>query len=455
MIPSGWRYSDGAVSDGTTPRRVPTTSNAQGNQISVTPSPDGSGLVNVRAINNNCVRASTGAVNSISQLQSFNLIRSTPQLTIISDKSPGGGDFSLTCGDRSDYHFRSTSTPLPAGGNFDNYVFSFQGNGVITTTGNVAGPMPSVSFSGATGTALVGLQARYTRNGASTTVSAPGVTIQVVSPPQPVITSSAAQPLLCGSSATITLATSVAGATSYTWKATGGLGINGPGVATLTTSSNSVTIFPGSGSGNGLVSVAATSGNVSNCASPTSAGFGVAYGGPVRDGYWLMHSDRFDYESNCPTGCAGICPGSRLRIQPRNPSNTAVLEAVWKVYRTDVSPAQLLFTQNFTGSTDGSSLLDYKFTGSVVGNQYQIQLQERNVCGLGPINSYNLEVIDCAGGYEPFRKSTSKVASQTSAYPNPSDNELTLEQGGGLVNLTDAQGPARAQPNGPARPRAS
>lgn len=459
VIPNGWRYSDGTVSNGTTLHRV----GGGGNQISVTPAPGTGGLISVRAINNNCVGASTGPDNSISQLQSFYLDRSTPQLTIISDKSPSGGNFSLICGDQSDYHFRSTSTPLPAGGSFDSYAFSFQGNGVITPTGSVAAPTPATNFTGATGTALIGLRARYTRNGASILVSAPGVTIQVVAPPQPVITSNVAQtpaplyPLLCGSSARYYLYTSVAGATSYTWKATGGLGINGPGVATLTTSSNSVTIFPGSDSGGeGVVTVAATNANVANCASPTSAGYGIAYGGAFQDGSVVMHADPFNYEANCPYGCAGICPGSQVIMQIRYPSHTTVLEAVWKIYRTDVSPAQLLATQSFSGSTLGSNMANYVFKGSVVGNRYRIDLQERNSCGWGPVVPHPLEVINCGSGVEPFRKGTSqvasKVATQTAAYPNPTDDELTLEQGGGLVSLTDAQGrPVRSQTAQPGR----
>lgn len=189
VIPSGWRYSDGVVSDGTTSRRIPATSTAQGSQISVTPAPGTGGTISVRAINNNCLRASTGPDNSVSQLQSFNLIRSTPQLSIISDKSPSGGDFALICGDQSDYHFRSIASAVPAGGSFDNYTFSFQGSGVITPTGGVAGATPASNFTGATGTAYVGMNARYTRNGASTTVSAPVITVRVVAPGKPVITS--------------------------------------------------------------------------------------------------------------------------------------------------------------------------------------------------------------------------------------------------------------------------
>ncbi|WP_223650439.1 T9SS type A sorting domain-containing protein [Hymenobacter psoromatis] len=97
-------------------------------------------------------------------------------------------------------------------------------------------------------------------------------------------------------------------------------------------------------------------------------------------------------------------------------------------------------------------MANYLFSGSVVGNRYRIDLQERNSCGWGPIVPHPLEVIDCSGGVDPFRVGTNRVASQTAAYPNPADQELTLEQGGGPVTLTDAQGrPVRSQTAEPGR----
>lgn len=458
VLPSGWKYNDGTnyVSDGSTMHRVSGSPQA-GNQLSVTPSPGSGGVISVRAVNNNCVGASTGPDNSVSKTANGFVARPTPQLTIISDRSPNGGNFTLTCGDRSDYHFRSISDAVPAGGSFDSYVFTFSGAGIITPTGNVAGPNPVTNFTGSTGRADVSLRARYTRNGASILVGASNISVLVQSPPQPIITSSVASPgpglypLLCGSAATLTLSTSVAGATSYTWTATGGLGLNGPGVSTLTTSSSSVTIFPGSGSGEGLVTVSATNGNVANCASATSAGYGVAYGGAYEDGTVLMHADSFNYEG-CAYGCNGICPGSRVTMQTRHPAHTTVLEAIWKIYRTDVSPAQLLATQSFSGSSIGSSMADYTFAGAVVGNRYQIELQERNSCGWGNITTHPLEVIDCGGGYEPFFTSPSQPTTESTAYPNPASDDLTLEQGGGPVRLTNAHGHlVRSQTAAPGR----
>ena len=198
------------------------------------------------------------------------------------------------------------------------------------------------------------------------------------------------------------------------------------------------------------MTVAATNANVANCASPTSDGYGIAYGGAYQDGSVVQHADGFNYEKNCPGGCAGICPGTRVTMQVRNPSHTTVLQATWKIYRTDVSPAQLLATQDFSGSTLGSSMMNYVFKGSVVGNRYRVELQQRNSCGWGPVVYHPLEVINCGGGVDPFRVGTGQTAKQTTiqtaAYPNPSDDMLNLEQGGGPVILTDVQGrPVRSQ----------
>lgn len=447
ILPSGWKYNDGTnyVSDGSMMHRVSGSPQA-GNQISVTPSPGSGGLISVRAVNNNCVGASTGPDNSISKTANGFVARFTPQLTIISDKSPNGGNFTLTCGDRSNYHFRSISDPVPAGGSFDNYVFNFSGTGIITPTGNVAGPQPATNFTGATGQVDVAFQVRYTRNGASITLAAPNIAVLVQSLPQPVVTSSLGSlgpgqyATLC-SAATATFSTSVAGANSYTWTATGGLGVGSPGATTLTTNSNTITVYPGSGNGQGAISVTAANTTAGNCASPASAPYNLTYGGPAaHNGSLLMHSDRFDYETNCPSGCAGICSGSRVTMTPRDPSTSSLLEAVWKVYRTDVAPMQLLTTQDYTGSAANGSRLDYTFAGAAVGNRYQAQLQERNACGWGPVFTYDLEVIDCAGGYEPFLKAPGQPLAESAAYPNPASNDLTLEQGGGPVRLLNAQG---------------
>ncbi|MDO7886604.1 T9SS type A sorting domain-containing protein [Hymenobacter cheonanensis] len=137
-----------------------------------------------------------------------------------------------------------------------------------------------------------------------------------------------------------------------------------------------------------------------------------------------------------------MCPGSHITLTPRDPSPGALLEAAWKVYRVDVTPAQLVYTQTDTGADAANSTLYFQ-VGTVVGARYEAQLQERNTCGVGPVTAYQLEIIDCAGGYEPFFTAPGQPATESAAaYPNPAGNDLTLEQGGGPVRLTNAHGQA-------------
>ncbi|MDO7886605.1 hypothetical protein [Hymenobacter cheonanensis] len=296
VIPANWKYNDGTnyVSDGSTLHRV---SGSSGNQISVTPAPGTGGTISVRAVNNNCINASTGPDNSISKTLSVDVGRPTPTFTIISDKSPSGGGFSLTCGDQSDYHFRTATGPVPAGGAFSNYAFRF--SGPITPTGTVNSATPASSFTGATGTVGVDASALYSCNGASTTVYAPNVPVTVQPLPRPIISSSLGTsnpagpyPVLCPGS-TATFSTAVAGANSYTWTATGGLTVGGAATVTTTGASSSVTVAaPGSGNGQGSLTVTATNTSVSSCASPASVAYNVVYGGPpAHNGTLTMHSD--------------------------------------------------------------------------------------------------------------------------------------------------------------------
>ncbi len=245
------------------------------------PAPGTGGTVRVQAIDNACGLNGPGPqLNTTSKPFTTSVVRSTPTLTVISDKSPNGGDFTLTCGDQSDYHFRATNSTLPAGGTLDNYVFSF--DGPITPTGNQSTPTPVTHFTGATGKVVGGVSARYSRNGASTAVGSLLVNVTVQQLPKPVINSPV------GQYAAICLPTnvsaSVAGATKYTWTATGGFGVGAPGAATLTTASNQVTIYPGTGSGQGTVTVTAQNDVISGCASPGSDALNLVFGSPANLG---------------------------------------------------------------------------------------------------------------------------------------------------------------------------
>jgi hypothetical protein len=255
-----------------------------GNQISVTPAPSTDGTISVRAVNDRCINnSSAGTDNSLSQTLRVSVTRPSPSLTIVSDKTPAGGGFSISCGDQSDYHFRPATGAVPSGGFFDNYSFYFIGP--ITPNGPVANAAPVTNFTGATGSVGVSLIARYTRNGASITVSAPRIGVTVQPLPRPLISSSLGAsdpagpyPVLCPGS-TATFATTVAGANSYTWTATGGLTVGGATTLTTTGASSSVVVGPGSGNGQGTITVAAANTSGGSCASPVSVAYNLVYGG--------------------------------------------------------------------------------------------------------------------------------------------------------------------------------
>ena len=141
-----------------------------------------------------------------------------------------------------------------------------------------------------------------------------------------------------------------------------------------------------------------------------------------------------------------MCPGEQIRVRPAKASASTILESQWQVYRTDGPTPQLVQTQN--------NVYDVTiYMGSSVGLTYEAQYKERNACGWGDINYFHLETIDCDHGYEPFLTAPT-TSTQATAYPNPADDDLTVEQGGGPRAPLQCPRPAREQPNRPARPAA-
>lgn len=122
MVPSGWLVTFGNgvtyTSNGTPHDISAGYTTTGGNEIRATPAPDKGGTLSVQAIDNTCggQNNATSTVNSISLTQAVNVTRPTPTLTTVSDKSPNGGNFSLLCGDQSDYHFRVVTGSIPSGG---------------------------------------------------------------------------------------------------------------------------------------------------------------------------------------------------------------------------------------------------------------------------------------------------------------------------------------------------
>lgn len=128
--------------------------------------------------------------------------------------------------------------------------------------------------------------ATYIRNGASVNVGAPGVTITVQPLATPVITSSlpggttGQLPVICSPT---TITATVAGANRYDWTSTtGGLGLNSAGATSYISTTGSITVYPGSGNGQGTITVKASNTASNSCASPVSAGYGLFFGCPPR-----------------------------------------------------------------------------------------------------------------------------------------------------------------------------
>lgn len=117
------------------------------------------------------------------------------------------------------------------------------------------------------------------------------------------------------------------------------------------------------------------------------------------------------------------------------------------------SSSQLVDSRSFTGSSADGAGYSFVLSGDAPGTQYQVQLQERNSCGWGPVTSYNFDVIDCAGGVQPFRvkAASSQPGKQAvtqpslqpdepAVYPNPAGALLTLRHGAGTIVIRNSVG---------------
>ncbi|GAA4002607.1 hypothetical protein GCM10022408_12550 [Hymenobacter fastidiosus] len=170
-IPAGWVFlTDGTASTGA--GKIMYGFNA--NSIQVRTTADAGGQVRVRAVDYECGER-RGNPRLASLPQTLPIVRTLPTLTIISNRSPQGGSFSLFCGERLEpQQVRASSGGVPSGGGFSNYTFTT--SGIVRSFCCLNTASPGVSLNG-TGTGTVALSALYTRNGASTTVTAPSIVI--------------------------------------------------------------------------------------------------------------------------------------------------------------------------------------------------------------------------------------------------------------------------------------
>ena len=184
-----------------------------GTSIQVNPTLTGGGTVAVRALDTYCTsRAPSGQISYVSKTPYFSLpvTRPTPPLLIISNRTPQGGTISLFCGEQlSKEQVRPGSQP--AIGEFSNYQFS--------STSPVYGfcclSSPTPRFTTSPGTGTIGLTARYTRNGMSTTATA--VPVQVVMSPNVTPVTLKPIPASCPGQTIRLSVDPVPGAAQYAW----------------------------------------------------------------------------------------------------------------------------------------------------------------------------------------------------------------------------------------------
>lgn len=225
IIPQGWQYADGQVSDGSSPVLI---NNGNGNSITVTPAAGTGGTVTVRAADTSCgFNGPTSTVSSQSLPASTAITRSLPTVRLVSNRTPTGGNLPLTCGDGGDFQWRAELVGAPAGGSLNGYTWNV--SGVAQSFCCLGTAAPGIYVTGRPGTGSISLQTTYCRSGACTQVPVTPVTVtvgtQVATPtvgglPQPM----GAVQVLCGPT---TVTASAPGATDYVWEATGGLLVNG------------------------------------------------------------------------------------------------------------------------------------------------------------------------------------------------------------------------------------
>lgn len=180
-IPSGWLWPDGTVSNGT-PRLFNSRSDIN-NRIRVTPPASacagGSApVIRVRGVDTEClVGAAPGYMPTKSAERTLAINCIVPALNIISNRTPGGGPITLFCGERlENERVRPNIGTLPNGGAFENYSFGIFG--VVKSYCCLGTATPGL-YVDQVGSGSVSLSATYSRNGASTIVSASAVTVTV------------------------------------------------------------------------------------------------------------------------------------------------------------------------------------------------------------------------------------------------------------------------------------
>ncbi|WP_206599831.1 T9SS type A sorting domain-containing protein [Hymenobacter glacialis] len=433
IIPSGWRYTDATgnnvirTSDGTT--AVDVTDGYQaalgtgvqgGNQIRVLPAPSTGGTISVQAIDNTCSgRTNPGAtVNSISRVFSTTVNRPTPALTIVSNRTPQGGPLTLFCGESlSDQQVRYLTGPVPAGGGFSSPLFAV--SGVVRSFCCLNSNNPGLTLNGV-GTGSIGLTATYTRNGASTTVTAAPVAVTVRSDLAPPVFT--ALPNLCqGETKTLRVAP-VPGAQSYQWTLPSSfltpttVAPTAPGSYRYITQGPEITVTASSApysSGSVLVDVVAGG---SGCGSSSATGSVIVGLGDRVLAVTPSPGSVFYYDQ--------VCANQPIQF-------TATID---QQQATDVSYSWEV--DGVAVATSGSTINAYT---PGPGQSISVSVTASSACGslIATRTLYAASSIDgqpCEAG--AYRTTPAPEA----VYPNPADDKLYVQQGGGEVTLYNLQG---------------
>lgn len=209
-IPAGWQYvrGGGNITSNGGPQYF---ADATAYNMQVLPTAQGtSASLTVTAKDAVCDgQGSTGTVSAPAQLT---VQRPLPTVRIISDRTPTGGNLTLGCGDRTDYHFRPGVSGVQPGGSLS-YFWSTGGQMQTVCCANTATPV--LVPSGQTGQGSINLQASYTRNGASAPVPVDGVVV-TVQPQVATPTFTRSSPSVCPGQ-TVRFTVEAPGASEYEW----------------------------------------------------------------------------------------------------------------------------------------------------------------------------------------------------------------------------------------------
>ncbi|WP_201977241.1 hypothetical protein [Hymenobacter rubidus] len=350
------------------------------------------------------------------------VIRPTPPLLIVTNATPQGGAVKLFCGQGLDgLQAKSSAT------GFSNYTFT--STGVVSVSGGQNTGVPTSSISGP-GTGTIDLKALYTRNGASTYVAAPTVSVTVSNTVAPVTM----QPIpnSCVGQTIRVQVDPVPGATDYTWDVP--YPFSPQGSTTTTQPFLDITSSATALSRSFTVGVAAGNSS-SGCTASTASRTGVV--GPGTGAAIVPDASHTDTEICAYTTFQLSANIVDLRYIP----NTAYTYD-WTVNQRNGQTGAISTTYAM-----GQSI---QVTSPGTGDWLDVYLQVYSSCGdFYPTSQSWQSVYQFANG-EFCLVSRPNPDKAAAAYPNPADERLHLPIAASAYSLYDGYGRAvlQGQPAG-------